>query len=309
MAFGSASVFVSVMQIALSRSIPSIKGVSLSIVAASMSLSFGLFLEIFKAGQNICKMNSCAISGVQLISFVVCPVLAVCTPVAWMLYRVYPQTGEIAGLKSWSLLFDSKLYILLIAMWLTVYDGMLVVSAGSRVWEQYGKGYPNGAADWGIIFSVTNCVFSIGLSVILDLLLNKCGSTRPRLFCMFWFVIGLIPVIVAVLFRTTDNEILFGVFMSAMGIPFGFGLTHVPALVSDVFGNDKYGFAFGIVQVGAIIAAASTMPIIQSLGVIGITVCFVVATAAHFITGILVIIFLKQEIETESLSEPRLQDV
>jgi glycyl-tRNA synthetase len=40
--------------------------------------------------------------------------------------------------------------------------------------------------------------------------------------------------------------------MSAMGIPFGFGLTQVPALVSDVFGNDKYGFAFGIVQIGKV---------------------------------------------------------
>jgi hypothetical protein len=200
-------------------------------------------------------------------------------------YRAFPQEGNQPGTKSWSLLLDLRLYILLVAMWLTVYDGMLVVSAGSQVWKYYGRGYPHGAADWGTWFSVTNCIFSIGLSALLDFLLNKLKSTRPRLYSIFTVVIGLIPAAVAIIFRKTDIEPLFGVMMSAMGIAFGFGLTQIPALVSDVFGNDKYGFAFGIVQIGAIVASASTMPIVESLRQTGIMVCFIVAAVGHLVVA------------------------
>jgi MFS family permease len=294
MAFGSASTFVSCMQLALGRAPVVIKGVSMSIVSASLSLSLAAFLEIFKAGDGQCRIKPCAIAGVQVVSFVVCPVLIVMSPLAWFLYKRYPQGGNKPGTGNWSLLLSSEIYILIVAMLLTVYDGMMVVSAGSRVWQEYGVGYPNGAAKWGTWFSVTNCIFSIVLSSFLDLIITKCGSTRARVFAFFWFVLGAVPLIVAILFRKTDNYNLFGVFMSAMGIPFGLGLTQIPALVSDTFGNDRYGFAFGIVQIGAIIASASTMPIVQPLAKNGIMVCFIVAAVAHVVIAALVLIFLKQ---------------
>jgi MFS family permease len=295
MAFASASTFMACMQIALGRAPVAIKGMSLSIVSGAMSFSFGACLEIFKAGKDKCRIQPCPMAGVQLLSFVVCPVLAVMTPLAWFLYRRYPQEGNMPSTKSWSSLLSPKLWILVFGMWLTVFDGMMVVSAGSRVWQESGRyGYPDGAAKWGTWFSVMNCIFTIALSSLLDLILNKIGGTRSTLFSFFWFVLGCIPLTVCILFRQTDNSNLFGIFMSAMGIPFGFGLTQIPALVSDTFGNDKYGFTFGIVQIGAIIASASTMPIVQPLAKNGIMTCFIIATVGHAILGTLMLLFLKQ---------------
>jgi hypothetical protein len=92
--------------------------------------------------------------------------------------------------------------------------------------------------------------------------------------------------------------------MSSMGIPFGFGLTQIPALVSDAFGNDKYGFAFGIVQIRSIIAAASTMPIVQPLEQGGIMTCFIVAAASHVLVGILLLLFMKPVLEQNEIVEP-----
>ena len=85
---------------------------------------------------------------------------------------------------------------------------------------------------YGIAFSVTNCAFSIGLSAVM----NKRGSPRQKWFAVFWFVMGVTPPLV----KTTDNEIVFK------------GMTHIPALTSDTFGNDEVGFAFGVVQIGSL---------------------------------------------------------
>jgi Na+/melibiose symporter-like transporter len=72
-----------------------------------------------------------------------------------------------------------------------------------------------------------------------------------------------------------------------MGIPFGFGIAQVPALTSDIFGNDQYGFGFGIVQFGSIFSSIIAMPLMKSLGKTGTTVVFVVCGLLHIVESIL----------------------
>jgi hypothetical protein len=126
-------------------------------------------------------------------------------------------------------------------MWLTVFDGMLVVASGTFVWQKYGKGHPDAAATWGTFFSVTNSISAFVFSALTDLALKKCeGLTRNRIFGYISFGFALIPAAVSTAFRLSDKELLFGVLMSAMAMPFGVGLAQIPAIVSEVFGNDKY---------------------------------------------------------------------
>ncbi|OHT11638.1 major facilitator superfamily transporter [Tritrichomonas foetus] len=342
MAFGSSSLFIVCLQLVFSRAPPKIKGVSGLIVSASLSLSFGMFLEIYKAGKNAfkCKGEDCVFSSFQLVSIVVISMIIVGAPSAYFFYRGFPQVGNKPSKKSWDLFKDVKLYTFLIGMFVTVFDGMIVLEAGDHVWKLYGKGYPNGASDWGIVFSVINCIMTIALSAILDLLIAKCNKTaspenkysieiknestlttdtnspsanttnankstnissnftRNKGFGLFWLVIGVIPLANGILYKSTDDEKLFGVFLSMMGIPFGFGLTQIPALVSDVFGNDKYGFAFGIAQIGSIIASASAMPILLKLNENGIMITFFISSTCHLILGVMMI-FMKRSISEE----------
>ena len=297
MAFGNASLFIVALQIAMSRSPAKVKGLSTSICSGALSLSFGLFLEIYKAGASgktlKCIGDNCVISGIEMVMIAVCVMVIVCAPIAYLCYRDFEQGGNQPSVRSWKLLGNYKLYILLLTMFMAVYDGQLIISAGDLVWKRYGRSYPDGASKYGIAFSVTNCVFSIGLSALLDLVMNKTKSPRQRWFGIFWFAMGLVPLMIAILFKTTDNEILFAVFTSMMGIPFGFGMTHIPALTSDTFGNDKVGFAFGVVQIGSIIASASTMSIMNALEKTGTMMAFIVAALLHVICSGLVFFLLK----------------
>jgi hypothetical protein len=296
MALGSCALVVVSMHIALSRSPASIKGVSVSAVSASLCLSFGVFLEIFKAGVKSpvsCIGSECIFSGFQLVSIVVCCVVVVLVPASFWLFRVFPQAGD-QTIGSVEVLKDVRVYILLVAEAISVYDGMLVVQAGSNIWHLYGRGYTDGAAKWGTAFSVTSCVMTILLSALLDFILHKSKMNRAQAFACFWLVFLAVPLVLGIVFRQTDSETGFGIITAMMGIPFGFGLTQVPALVSDVFGNDKFGFAFGIVQFGAI-AAAATLPVIERLGRIGVMVAFFVAAAAHIAVGLGVLFGVKMK--------------
>ena len=76
---------------------------------------------------------------------------------------------------------------------------------------------------------------------------------------------------------------------------FGLGLTQIPTLVSDTFGNDKYGFAFGIVQFGSIFSSASAMPILLRLEENGIIWTLFVFSGLHVILGLLIIFFKKND--------------
>jgi MFS family permease len=300
MAFGSSSLFVVCMQVALSRSPPSMKGFSLSIVSASMSLAFGVFLRIFDAGEHgpiSCFGEGCVFSGVQLISIVICPILAVVGPLAYLLFRVFPQEGNQPETRHWSVLLDVRLWVLLFAELVTVCDGMLIIQCGGHLWSLYAGGaWKDGATKWGIGFSVTNAVMTIILSAIFDVVLRLGNTTRARGFGVFWMVFVLIPVAVAIVFWKTKSYWGLGAVTSAMGIPFGFGLTHVPTLVSDAFGNDKYGFAFGIVQFGAVAAAGATMPVVGGFSENGIIGAFAFAAGAHVVIALLVWFVVKIEV-------------
>jgi hypothetical protein len=81
--------------------------------------------------------------------------------------------------------------------------------------------------------------------------------------------------------------------MSSVGIPFGFGLSQVPAIVTDAFGIDKYGFAFGIAHIGSIAASAATMPVFNVLSTNGIMVAIMFAGLLHAIIGGLILTFVK----------------
>ena len=299
MAFGSASLFLVALQVAMGRSPAQVKGLSTSIVSGALSLSFGLFLEIYKAGASgktlKCVGEHCVISGFEMVMIAVCVMVLVCSPIAFVFFRQFEQGGNQPSVRSWKLLADYKLYILLFTIMMAVFDGQLIISAGDLVWTRYGSSYPDGASKYGIAFSVTNCVFSIGLSAVLDVVMNKTGSPRQKWFAVFWFVMGVIPLVIAILFKTTDNEIVFAIFTSMMGIPFGFGMAHIPALTSDTFGNDKVGFAFGIVQIGSIVTAASTMSLMNALGKTGTMVAFLVAAFFHFVMAALVLFLLKPQ--------------
>lgn len=304
MAFGSCSLFMVALQIVLSRAPWKVKGFSVSIVSAALSLSFGLYLEIYKAGTKTlkCVGFNCVISGFEMVEILVCCIVAVTAPLAYVFYRGFEESGKQESVRSWRLLLSPATYILLVGMLMTVFDGLLIVSAGDYVWRRYGRGYPEGAGKWGTAFSVTNCICTIVLSAILDVILNKLKAPRSRWFAFFWLVMGLIPLANAIIFKSTDNEILFACFASMMGIPFGFGLAHIPALTAEVFGNDNYGFAFGIVQIGSIISAASTMSIVAALNKNGTMAAFIVATCLHVIVGLLILFVLKPKKQEESSS-------
>lgn len=305
MAFGSASLFIVCLQIVLSRAPAQIKGFSTSCVSAALSLSFGLFLEVFKGGKTALKCigNSCVVSGFQMVSISVCVIVVIAAPIAYFCYKGFRQGGNQPSSKAWWLLLSPKLYVMLITNYMCVYDGMLVIQCGDIVWKRYGSGYPEAAGTWGTIFSITNCVCTIILSAILDVILHKLQSVRQRWFSFFWIAMGFIPAIVAVLFKTTDNEALFGVFTSMMGIPFGFGLTHIPAIVSDLFGNDKYGFAYGVVQAGAIIASASTMAILEAVENTGTLMAFIISAVLHVVISLIILLFVRPDSRQPGLGD------
>ncbi|KAK8896394.1 hypothetical protein M9Y10_014292 [Tritrichomonas musculus] len=294
MAFGSSSMFIVNLEIALSRSPPKIKGFSTSIVSASLSLSFGIFLEIFKVGKKStiikCRGYECVFSSFQIVAIVIVAIIVVLSPISFYFFRQFePEAQEKAQttMKRHTIFCQFRFYLLLLLMFLTVFDGLLVVSGGSMIWNLYGKGYPNGASDWGIVFSVINCIFTISLSALLDFFLHRFKVGRPNTFGIFWILMGIIPLVVGVLFKFTDNGTLFGIFVSLMGIPFGFGLTQIPAITSDYFGNELFGFIFGLIQIGSIAASACTMPLVQMMKKNDVMITFFVCAAFHLIFGFL----------------------
>lgn len=299
MAFGSSSLFIVCLQLVLSRAPLKIKGASASIVGASLSLSFGLFLEIYKAGKTAFKCNeydgSCVFSSFRLVGIVVISMVTVCAPIAYFFYRHFPSSGNQPSTRVWSLFCDFRLYIFLLLMLVTVFDGMIVLEGGDHIWKIYGKGYPSGASDWGIVFSVINCVMTIVLSALIDYLMHKFDVSRMKVFGSIFVCFAVVPFILGFLFKFTDNEKLFGCFFSTLGMLFGLGLTQIPTLVSDAFGNDKYGFAFGIVQFGSIFSSASAMPILLKFEENGILWTLFVFSGLHVILGSLIIFFKKSD--------------
>ncbi|KAH0792372.1 transporter, major facilitator subfamily protein [Histomonas meleagridis] len=305
MAFGSSSIFFVCLQISLSRSPESIHGISVSFVSASLSLSFGLFLEIYKAGKGSfkCKGYDCFFSGVQLVAIVVCSVVAVSLANIIFFYHKFPDTPQqrpsteldseasvrpptVSRLK---VLKNPQLYIYLFGMFMTVFDGMLVMSAGDVVWNFYG--FKDAASKYGIAFSVTNCVSTVTLSFIIDFIINKYNNPRSKLFSLIWGILGLVPLVIGLLLQTTKNETLFAAFMSMMGIPFGLGLSQIPTLVFDVFGQYVYGFSFGIVQLGSIVASSICMPIMLELSKSGVVAIFIACAVLQITVCVLIYIF------------------
>ena len=309
MAFGSSSLFIACLQIVLSRSPQKIKSLSSSVVGASLSMSFGMFLEIYKAGKNAfkCTDDNCVFSSFKLVAIVVIIMICISAPAAYFLYRPFPQTGNKPSKQFWSIFLDYRLYLCLSCMFVTVFDGMIVLEAGDHIWKLYGSGYPNGASDWGIVFSIINCIMTITISALMDLIIAKYKSTRSFLFGTIWIISAFILISIAIIFNRTDDEILFGVFFSMLGIPFGLGLTQINALVSDIFGNDKYGFAFGVVQFGSIIASSSAMPILLKLNSSGILIIFLAFAALHIIIGGF-FVFIKKKEKRELCDEPLLEN-
>lgn len=302
MGFGSSSLFFACLGIALDYSPEKIRGVSVSFVSASLSLSFGLFLEIFKKGKKTfkCKGEDCLFSGFQLVGTVVSVTLFISIPIAYYFYRLFyvenKAGGEAGGSFASQAISTFKkpaLYIYFLAMFMTVFDGMLVVSAGDTVWKKYGQGYKDAAGNWGLKFSITNCIGTILLSAFLDLLMNRFKFKRNKCFAVTWGILGLFPLFIAIAFKSTNKEILFGILMSAMGVPFGLGLSQVPTLTFDSFPK-CYGFAFGIVQIGSIIASTICMPIMLSLSKNGIFATFIITSIIQIVTCVFIFLH-KQE--------------
>lgn len=295
MAFGSSSLFIVCLQLVLSRAPAKIKGASASIIGASLSMSFGMFLEIYKTGKNIfkCTDDDCVFSSFRIVGLIVISMIIVGAPTSYFFYRKFPSSGNQPSTHYWSLFGDFHLYSFMLAMLITVFDGMLVLEGGDHIWKTYGDGYSNGASDWGIAFSVINCVMTILISILIDFLIHRLEQTRVKIYGVIFMLLGIIPFILGFIFKFTNNETLFGIIFSMLGISFGIGLTQIPTLVSDVFGNDKYGFAFGVVQVGSIISSASAMPILLKLKKSGITCTFFLFAFFHLVLGFAFVLFKK----------------
>lgn len=310
-ALGSASLFICCLQIALSRSPSTIKGISSSLVGASLSLSFGLWMRVFVAGGKVFKCKeSCTLEKFKTVIMFLSIIIFVCSLIAWFFYRFFepeqPKTEEIqtrdvqSKTIPWYILKDPKLYLLGSLMLLAVFDGLTIISGGTKVWTLYG--IPDGQTTYATAFSITNCIATILISMLIDFIIDKFNVSRIRCFSVSWMIFMVIHVLVAIVFSKSKSKAAFGVLSSMMGIPFGFGVTHVPTLTSDIFGNDVYGFAFGIVQIGSIISAASTMPIITQINSKGgIIVIFVVQIILHAITGLL-LFFTKKQHEIHNIS-------
>ena len=301
MAFGCSSLFLACLQVALSRN-DKVKGISTSIVSSSLSLAFGLLYKVYGLGPSIFKNEEPLVSGIKVISLTVLIIVVVLGSIAFFLFRVYkaPPQPEIASTYSKkTVLMDGKLYLLLLTMLLTVFDGMLVVAAGSYVWKIFDPTYTEATSTWSFYFSLLNCIFTIVLSALLGYVMNRFDLKRPKAFSFFWIAFCIFPLAIGITLNTTHSRVFFGILMSCMGIPFGFGLTHVPAMTSDLFGNDQYGFAFGIVQFGSIISALTTMPLMQQMGRTGTTVIFILVAFAHIAISAIWFLLKQRRDETE----------
>lgn len=304
MAFGCASLFIACLQVALSRN-DSVKGVSTSIVSSSLSLAFGLLFKVYNLGKKIFTKSEKLVAGIKVIAITVVAIDLIFGLIARFCYISFkepPQTGEVARFSRKTVLMDWRLYLLLCTMMFTVFDGMLVVAAGAYVWKVFDPTYTDATETWSFYFSIINCVCTISLSAFLDYIKDKLGSTRTKTFSVFWVIMGIIPLAIAIALNTCHSRIMFGILMSCMSIPFGFGLTQVPAMTSDLFGNNQYGFAFGIVQFGSIVSALSTMPMMQNFAKKGMTVVFVITMAVHLVTSALWFFLKKKPQENDSRS-------
>ncbi|EAY22879.1 Major Facilitator Superfamily protein [Trichomonas vaginalis G3] len=287
-AFGCSSCFISILQIALSRN-PKFVGISVSIVSSSLSLAAGLLSRLFNVGQKVFKNTNEFEAGLKLISMFVILVSSILTLIAYFLYRNYqaPTANKASSSSSFKLgvLKDYRLYLLLFTMMFCVTDGMLVILSGTDFWKAYtpnGEGY---AMKWLILFSILNMVFTILLSSLFDLLMNKWNIIRTKIFGVIWMIFALIPVLIGIVFCSAHSITGFGIIFSLLGIPFGLGLTMIPAMTSDLFGNSMYGFAFGVVQFGSITSTLSILSITGSLKKTGLTVLLFVVAAINFILG------------------------
>ena len=310
-AFGSSSLFITCLQIALAKAPLQIKGVSVSVVSAALSLSFGLWLQIFQLGGKAFSCDgSCTMEGFNLVTIAISVIIFVSALLAWFFYKDFnayestlsndssqeeekadsqqdqQQSSEQSVKKGfpWYILKDYRLYLLGFMMLLTVFDGQTILSGGTWIWTLYGNS--EGSATYGTAFSVTNCICTIVISIVIDAIVSNLHFTRTRVIATFWICLIIPHILVTIVFSVSKSTIAFGVVSSMMGIPFGFGLSNIPALTSEIFGNENYGFAFGIIQIGSIISAASAMSIIESLGRAGVIGMFIVLLVLRVISGI-----------------------
>ena len=281
--FGSCSIFISLLEITLSRSPKTIQGISTSFVCASLSLSYGVLLEIFKLGTKMFKFRDDiekTINGFKTVGTFDCIVLFVAGPLSYFLYHKFPKREKEISLDEQEsksdlikLIFNPRYFLILICMYNITTDGIIVLVSGHTIWKSYGKyGYRESAAKWGLFFSIFNCVFTITLSFLTDIIIKKFKYKRELIFSYIWGFLGTIPIATSIIFKMTDNETLFGIFMSLLGIPFGFGLCQIPPILFSTFGSKYYGLLFGIIQISPIISTFTTGYIIGFLGNNGKTI-------------------------------------
>ena len=306
-AFGSTSTFLCCQQIVLGRSPPSISTISVSMTGAALSLSAGIWIQVFYHGEDLfpCQGN-CTIVQLRTVILFLSILLALSSVIAFFFYRQFRETKqstyyESSGQISYcDAIMNPKLYLLMVTIFLCVFDGLTILNGGPKIWEYYG--YKDGQITYITLFSIINSITTMVLSVVIDLLIHKFSFSRIRIFSCLWLIFISIHIFILVLFNFSHSKLAFGIATSLMGIPFGVGLANIPAITFEIFGYSNYGFAFGIVQVGSLIAAAITMPIESHLSKIGISIILIVQIILHILTSILIFISKKQTIVSDLAS-------
>lgn len=293
MSFGSSSIFVTILQTVLARSPPTVKGLCTSIVSGSVTMAFGLWLQMFLVGGKVFNCTGdCIVEKLKFICIANPSIVCVASPIAYYLFNQFKPKqsntdgnsliGSTAHKLTYKDIFKNpKLYFLIALILVCVFDGLCVISGGDIIWNKYGNGYPGAAQKYGIVFSAVNFVCTILLSILVDTIVSKSDKPRRRWFSLFWIIFAIIPLLVGLVFKYTNIEIVFVICISMMGIPFGFGLAQIPALVSEIFGNNNYGLAFGIVQIGSVASSISAMPLIQIMNNQAIISMFFVLAVLH----------------------------
>ena len=311
-AFGSSSTFLLCLEIVIARSPKSIPTISVSIVSAALSLSTGTWIQIYNLGGKLFKCTeNCTLIKIKTVILFLSISLLLFSLIALFFFRQFREHKDSnsvdfssQSINYWMVLKNPRLYLLMITIFLTVFDGLTILNGGPKLWEIYGSKDEKEQITYVTVFSIVNCVMTILISFLIDFLIAKFKFSRIRIFSCIWMIFIIIHILIVILFNFSHSTIAFGIATSLMGIPFGVGLANIPAITAELFGNSNYGFAFGIIQIGSMIAAGITMPIENHVSKLGFTIILIVQIVLHILTSIFLFISKKEKIHSDFSSFP-----